>query len=105
MNWHVDWFGEFHGDWFGPVEQVPGAIYGAATIEVSASGSATGGAGFISSAASLSVSAAGDLQNGSNVTLLAGGKRRPRVHLPVYAPTPRPRVDEDEEVALLVALR
>lgn len=85
MNWHVDWFGEFHGDWFGPVEQVPGAISGSAL---------------------LSVSAVGALTNGANVLPITGGRRRPRIYFePAYLPPPRlPRQDKDEEVALLIAM-
>jgi len=42
MSWHDEWVGFWAGDWFGPLEQVEGAISGQATISVSAAGSATG---------------------------------------------------------------
>lgn len=85
MSWHGEWHGFWHGDWFGPLEQVAGAISGAASITVSASGS---------------------LSNGANVVPITGGRRRQR--LPYFEPAiipPRPWQDEDEEVALLIAIR
>lgn len=86
MSWHADWKAFWAGDWFGPVEQVEGAISGVASI---------------------SLTAAGTLTNGANVVpITTGGRRRPR--LPFFEPAvipPRPWQDADEEVALLIAIR
>lgn len=42
MSWHADWKAFWAGDWFGPVEQVEGAISGVATISVTAAATITG---------------------------------------------------------------
>lgn len=44
MSWYSAWQQFWAGDWFGPTEQVEGAIAGQATVSVAAAGTLTTGA-------------------------------------------------------------